>query len=131
MSGSFMIKHFIAMLGLAFGMIVGEVDRLLFALIIFVCIDYLTGVIDAIYTKTLSSEVGYKGICKKVCIFMLVAVANIVDVYVIGSGAAVRSMVIFFYLANEGISILENISKLGIPIPEKLADILKNLDKED
>lgn len=123
------LKLCAALLGSFAGIMWGEMDGLLTALIIFVIIDYITGVIDGIYTKTLSSEIGYKGIFKKVCIFIMVAVAHIVDLYVIKEGAAVRSSVIFFYLANEGISILENITVLGVPVPEKLAEILKNLDK--
>ena len=73
----------------------------------------------------------YKGITKKVCIFILVAVGNIIDVYIIGSGASVRTMVIFFYLANEGISILENAALIGLPIPEKLREILKNMEDKE
>ena len=123
------LKLCAALLGSFAGIMWGEMDGLLTALIIFVIIDYITGVIDGIYTKTLSSEIGYKGIFKKVCIFIMVAVAHIIDLYVIKEGAAVRSSVIFFYLANEGISILENITVLDVPVPAKLAEILKNLDK--
>ena len=125
------IKHIFAILGFFAGMIGGQMDSFLFALIVFVVIDYITGVIDAIYTKSLSSEVGFKGITKKVCIFILVAVGNIIDVYIIGSGASVRTMVIFFYLANEGISILENAALIGLPIPEKLREILKNMEDKE
>ena len=125
------IKHIFAIIGFIAGMVWGTMDSLFIALLIFVVIDYITGVIVAIFTKTLSSEVGFKGIAKKVCIFILVAVGNIIDVYVIGSGASVRTMVIFFYLANEGISILENAAVIGLPIPEKLRDILKNMEDKD
>jgi toxin secretion/phage lysis holin len=121
-------KTFFALLGIICGAVFGNMDSLMLALIIFVCIDYITGVLDAIYTKTLSSEIGFKGIIKKVIIFILVAVGNVIDVYVIKQGASIRTMVIFFYLANEGISILENVVKLDIPVPDKLYEILKHLD---
>jgi len=125
------VKLIFALFGSFAGIIFGKMDGLFFALIAFVIIDYITGVLDAIYTQTLSSEVGFHGIFRKVCIFILVAVGNIIDVYVIGDGSAVRSSVIFFYLANEGISILENAVTLGLPVPEKLYDILNNIDKDN
>ena len=131
MSWSHIIKHLFALIGVIAGAVWGNMDSLLLALIIFVVIDYITGVFDAIYTKSLSSEVGFKGIIKKVIIFVLVAVGNVIDVYVIKQGASVRTMVIFFYLANEGISILENVVKLDIPVPDKLYDILKHLDENN
>lgn len=122
------VKHFFGLLGIICGAVLGSMDSLMLALIIFVCIDYITGVLDAIYLKTLSSEIGFKGIIKKVIIFVLVAVGNVIDMYVIKEGASIRTMVIFFYLANEGISILENVVKLDIPVPDKLYEILKHLD---
>ena len=97
------------------------------ALIIFMVIDYITGLMCAIADKKLSSEVGFKGICKKVLIIMLVGVAHIVDLHVVGTGQALRSAVICFYLSNEGVSVLENAGHLGLPIPEKLKDILAQL----
>ncbi len=109
------------------GWFLGGCDGLLYALIAFVVIDYITGVICAIADKKLSSEVGFKGICKKVLIFILVGVGNIIDTRVIGSGSVVRTAVIFFYLSNEGVSLLENSAHLGLPIPQKLKDILEQL----
>ena len=109
------------------GYFVGGVDGLMIALIIFVALDYLTGVMCAITDKKLSSAIGFKGIFKKVLIFMLVGVANIVDVHVVGSGSALRSAVICFYLSNEGVSMLENAAHLGLPVPAKLKDILAQL----
>ncbi|MBR5315230.1 MAG: phage holin family protein, partial [Firmicutes bacterium] len=86
----------------------------------------------AIYEKRLSSEVGFRGICRKVLIFLLVGVANVLDVQVIGTGSVLRTAVIFFYISNEGISLLENTAKLGLPIPEKLKLVLEQLrEKED
>ena len=94
---------------------------------VFVAVDYLTGVICAVSDKKLSSEVGFKGICRKVLIFLLVGIANIVDVQVIGTGSVLRTAVIFFYLSNEGVSLLENAAHLGLPVPEKMKDILAQL----
>lgn len=111
----------------------GGVDGFLYALVIFVIIDYLTGVMVAILEKKLSSEIGYKGIFKKVLIFVMVGIGNLVDSKIIGNGGAIRTAVIFFYLSNEGISILENAGKIGLPIPKKLRDVLEQLKeaKED
>lgn len=109
------------------GWFMGGCDGLLYALIAFVAADYITGVMCAIIDKKLSSEVGFKGIFKKVLIFILVGVANILDVQVIGSGCVLRTAVIFFYISNEGVSLLENAGHLGLPIPTKLKDVLEQL----
>jgi toxin secretion/phage lysis holin len=109
------------------GYFLGGVDGFLYALIAFVVIDYLTGFMAAIVEKKLSSEIGFKGIFKKVLIFLLVAVGNIIDQNLIGSGSAIRTAVIFFYLSNEGISIIENSSRIGLPIPEQLKNVLEQL----
>ena len=117
------------------GYLLGGMDGFLYALIAFVVIDYITGLMVAAIQKKVSSEVGFKGICKKVLIFILVGVANIVDKQIIGNGSAIRTAVIFFYLSNEGISILENTALIGLPVPQKLRDVLEQLkgpvDKED
>lgn len=113
------------------GIFLGGCDGLIIALLLFVAIDYITGVMCAVADKKLSSEVGFKGICRKVLIFMMVGIANILDTKIIGSGSVLRSAVIFFYLSNEGISLLENAGHLGLPIPEKLKVVLEQLhDKE-
>ena len=109
------------------GYFLGGCDGLLYALIAFVAIDYITGVMCAISDKTLSSEVGFKGICRKVLIFLLVGIGNIIDVQVIGSGSVMRTAVIFFYLSNEGISLIENAAHLGLPVPDKLKAVLEQL----
>ena len=109
------------------GWFLGGVDGFLYALIAFTVIDYITGVMCAITDKNLSSSIGFKGICRKVLIFTLVGIGNIVDVYVLGQGGVLRTAVIFFYLSNEGVSILENSAHLGLPIPEKLRDVLEQL----
>ena len=111
------------------GWFLGGVDGMLIALIVLMALDYLSGVMCAIADKKLSSAVGFKGICKKVLILMLVGVANIIDVHVVGSGAVLRGAVICFYLSNEGLSLLENAAYLGLPIPEKLKDILAQLHR--
>ena len=109
------------------GYFLGGCDGLLYALIAFVAIDYITGVMCAISDKTLSSEVGFKGICRKVLIFLLVGIGHIVDARVIGSGGVLRTAVIFFYLSNEGVSLIENAAHLGLPVPDKLKAVLEQL----
>lgn len=109
------------------GYFLGGCDGLLYALIAFVVIDYITGVMCAIINKQLSSEVGFKGIFRKVLIFLLVGIANIIDVQVIGTGAVLRTAVIFFYISNEGVSLLENAGHLGLPIPKKIKTVLEQL----
>lgn len=116
-----------ASLGGFIGWFLGGADGFLYALLAFVVIDYITGVMRAVADRNLSSTVGFKGICRKVIIFALVGIGNIIDVYVIGEGGVLRTAVIFFYLSNEGISILENSAHLGLPIPEKLKEILQQL----
>ena len=114
-------------LGGFLGWFLGGMAGFLHALIAFAVIDYITGVLCAISDKTLSSEVGFKGICRKVLIFTLVGIGNIVDVYVLGETGVLRTAVIFFYLSNEGVSLLENAAHLGLPIPEKLKEVLEQL----
>ena len=109
------------------GWFLGGFDGFLYTLVAFVAIDYLTGVMCAINDKTLSSAVGFRGICRKVLILMLVGIANLLDVQVIGTGSVLRTAVIFFYLSNEGVSLLENAAHLGLPIPEKLKAVLAQL----
>ena len=124
------IQFAFAALGGFLGWFFGGFDGFLYALIIFVVTDYFTGILAAGIRKELSSEVGFKGIAKKVCIFLLVGVANVIDTQVLQNGAAIRTAVIFFYLSNEGLSILENSAVIGIPIPEKLKDMLIQLTNE-
>ena len=116
------------------GYFLGGADGMLIALIVFVALDYVTGVMCAVVDKKLSSAVGFKGIFKKVLIFALVGVGHILDTHVIGSGGAMRTAVICFYLSHEGLSLLENAAHIGLPIPEKLKEILAQLhnrgDKE-
>ena len=117
----------IAALGGWLGYFLGGCDGLLYALIVFVVLDYITGVLCAIADRRLSSAVGFKGIFRKVLIFALVGIANILDVQVIGTGCVVRTATIFFYISNEGVSILENAANLGLPVPKKVKEVLKQL----
>ena len=118
-----------AALGGILGWLFGGLDGFLYALIVFVIADYFTGVLAACIKKELSSEIGFKGIAKKVTIFLLVAIANMIDTNIIMTGSVARNAVIFFYLSNEGISILENAAVIGLPIPEKLKNMLLQINK--
>ena len=109
------------------GYFLGGYDGLLYALVVFMAADYITGVMCAVADKKLSSAVGFKGICRKVLILMLVGIANLLDVQVVGTGSVLRTAVIFFYLSNEGVSLMENAAHLGLPIPEKLKVVLAQL----
>ena len=120
-----------AAIGGFIGWFLGGCDGLLYALLAFVVIDYITGVMCAILNRELSSEVGFKGLFRKVLIFLLVGIANIVDADVIGTGSVLRAAVCFFYLSNEGLSILENAAILGLPIPEQLKKVLKQIKNRD
>lgn len=118
-------------LGGILGWFLGGADGFLYALIAFVVIDYITGLLCAIADHSLSSSVGFKGICRKVLIFTLVGIGNILDVYVLQDGHVLRMAVIFFYLSNEGVSLLENTVHLGLPVPEKLKEVLAQLHSRD
>ena len=109
------------------GYVLGGMDGLLIALVVFITIDYITGIMCAVIDKKLSSAVGAKGIFKKVLILMLVGIANVIDVHVVGTGNALRGATVCFYLSNEGLSILENTVHLGLPVPDKLKEVLSQL----
>lgn len=129
------VQMVFAAIGGWLGYFFGGCDGLLYALIAFVVIDYITGVMCAVADKKLSSEVGFKGICRKVLIFLLVGIANVLDVQVIGNGSVLRTAVIFFYISNEGVSLLENAAHLGLPVPDRIKTVLEQLhnraEKED
>ena len=116
-----------AAVGGGLGWFLGGWDGLLYALVAFVTADYVAGCCCAIVEKKLSSEVGVRGIVKKVMLFLLVGIANIVDVHLIGGGSAVRSATIFFFISNEGLSLLENACRIGLPMPPKLKEVLSQL----
>lgn len=125
-----LVKLFFASIGGALGAVLGGVDGFLYALIVFVVVDYLTGVMVAVLNKELSSAVGFRGIYKKIVIFAFVAISYIIDQKIIGEGGVIRTAVIFFYLSNEGISILENATIIGLPVPKKLRQVLEQLKEE-
>ncbi|MCL2697570.1 MAG: phage holin family protein [Oscillospiraceae bacterium] len=121
------IDAVIAAIGAALGFIFGEMDGLLIALIAITFIDYISGVLKAIHRKELSSDIGFKGICKKIMMFVVVALAHIIDAHIIQSGAGLRTAAIFLFIANEGVSLLENAGEMGVPVPEKLLKTLQQL----
>ncbi len=132
------IQGIFTALGGWLGYYLGGCDGLLIALIAFVVIDYITGMMCAVIDKKLSSAVGFKGICRKVLIFLIVGAAHILDLYVIKTGSILRTAVIFFYISNEGVSLVENAAHLGLPVPKKIKSVLEQLhnraendDKED
>ncbi|HCT64216.1 MAG TPA: holin [Lachnospiraceae bacterium] len=125
------IQWIFASIGGCLGYFFGGFDGFLYALLVFVVIDYITGIMVAILEKKLSSEVGFRGIFKKVLIFSFVAIGQIVDTQLIGQGSVLRTAVIFFYISNEGISILENATIIGLPVPEKLKDVLVQLKNNE
>ena len=112
------------------GWFLGGFDGLIYSLVAFVVIDYITGLMVAVLEKKVSSSIGFKGIFKKVLIFTFVGIGHIVDFHIIKNGSAVRTAVIFFYLSNEGLSIIENSVKVGLPIPEKLKEVFLSMKEE-
>ena len=129
------IQLMFAMVGGWIGWFLGGCDGLLYTLLAFAVIDYITGVMCAVVDKKLSSAIGFKGICRKVLIFALVGIGHILDTHVIGSGSVMRTAIIFFYISNEGVSLIENAVHIGLPVPQKLKDVLEQLhnrsEKED
>ncbi|ELY5747898.1 phage holin family protein [Streptococcus iniae] len=124
-------KVLFSTIGGLLGSIFGEVNGFLFALLVFITIDYLTGIMAAVVEKNLSSAIGFKGLFKKVVLLFLVAIGQIIDNHILKQGGIVRTTIIFFYLSNEGLSIIENASRIGLPVPEKLKMVLKQLKKEE
>ena len=126
------IKSLAAWLVVLGGFLFNKFDGLMWALITFIVLDYLTGVLAAAVRKELSSEIGAKGIAKKLLVFVVIIIANVVDVQIIGENHVLRSITIMFYIANESISILENAGSLGVPVPKKILSVLIQLkSKED
>ncbi len=125
------IQIIFAAIGAYIGWFLGGFDGLLYALVAFVVLDYITGLMVAVLEKKLSSSIGFKGIFKKVLIFIFVGIGHIIDFYILQNGSAVRTAVIFFYLSNEGLSIVENAAKIGLPVPESLKKVFTELKKED
>lgn len=126
-----LIKALSGAVGAVVGFLYGEINGLFIAIIALMALDYITGILCAVTTKTLSSEVGFRGLVKKFMILIVIAVGHLVDAYIIGTGSAIMSAVILFFAANEGISILENAAALGLPIPNKLRGVLEQLKSDN
>lgn len=109
----------------------GDMEGMLIALIALIVLDYISGVIAAAVEKRLSSEVGAKGIAKKIFMLLIVALANIVDTSVIGDGHVLKTVTVVFYICNECISLIENAGRIGVPVPKKLLDVLEQLRDRD
>lgn len=127
------IKTTSGAVGAVIGFLYGEITGLFIAIIALMALDYVTGILCGIAAKALSSETGFRGLVKKLMVLVIIAVGHLIDTYIIGTGSALMTAVILFFAANEGISILENAAKLGLPVPKKLRDILEQLreDKHD
>lgn len=125
------VKSIIAAVCAVFGFVFGDLNGLMVALVALIVLDYISGVIAAVVEKKLSSEVGAKGIAKKIFMLLIVAVANIVDINVIGEGHVLKSVTVVFYIANECISLIENAGRLGVPVPKKLLDVLEQLKNRE
>lgn len=121
------IQAALTIVGGAIGYFLGGLDGLLIVLLAFMVIDYITGIMCAIKDKSISSRVGFSGICKKILILVLVGMSNLLDIYVLQTGSMLRTAALFFYISNEGVSILENAGKLGLPIPAKIKNVLAQL----
>ena len=121
------IQTLLAMIGGALGYFLGGFDGLFAVLAMMIVVDYVTGVMVAIKEKRVSSKIGFAGICRKILILLFVGIANMLDMYIVGSGSMLRTATIFFYVSNEGISILENATNLGLPVPRKIKEILEQL----
>ena len=121
------IQAALTVVGGAIGYFLGGLDGLLIVLLVFMVIDYITGIMYAIKEGTISSKTGFAGICKKILILILVGMSNMLDVYVLQTGSMLRTAALFFYISNEGVSILENAGKLGLPIPNKIKNVLAQL----
>ncbi len=125
------VKSIIAAVCAVFGFVFGDLNGLMVALVALIVLDYISGVIAAVVEKKLSSEVGAKGIAKKIFMLLIVAVANIVDINVIGEGHVLKNVTVVFYIANECISLIENAGRLGVPVPKKLLDVLEQLKSKE
>lgn len=121
------MQFIMSTIGGAIGWYLGGVDGFIYALIAFVVVDYVTGLMVAVLERKLSSHVGFRGIFRKMLIFIMVGIGNIIDINLLGNGSAVRTAVIFFYVSNEGISIVENAAQIGLPVPKKLLDVLEQI----
>ena len=125
-----LVKIFFTIFGSLIGFFLGDLDIFIYSLTAFVICDYISGIIRAGFERKLSSKIGFKGILKKIMIFIIVGIANICDKNLIKNQAIIRSSIIFFYIANEGLSILENALAMDLPIPKKLKILLEQFKEE-
>ena len=130
-TGWFWIQIIIVGVGGFLGWFLGGLDGFMYTLVAFVMADYITGVFCAVHDRSLSSKVGWRGVFRKTAIFLLVGAGHLLDKYVLGHDHIVRTAIIFFYISNEGISLLENAALLGLPIPSRLRDMLVQLRDRD
>lgn len=131
MNNNEVMKNIMAAVCALCGFLFGDRDGLMIALIVLIVMDYISGVLAAAVEKRLSSEAGAKGIARKIFMLLIVAVANIVDINVIGDGHILKSVTVMFYIANECISLIENAGRLGVPVPKKLLDVLEQLKEKN
>ena len=124
-------KNIIAAICTLLSFLFGDMEGMMIALIALIILDYISGVIAAAVEKRLSSEVGAKGIAKKIFMLLIVALANIVDINVIGDGHVLKTVTVVFYICNECISLIENAGRIGVPVPKKLLDVLEQLKNRD
>ena len=126
------LKNILAGVCTVLSFLFGDMEGLMVALVALIILDYISGVIAAAVEKRLSSEMGAKGIAKKIFMLLIVALANIVDINVIGDGHVLKTVTVVFYICNECISLIENAGRIGVPVPKKLLDVLEQLrDKDD
>lgn len=125
------IDIIIGFLGSVVSFLIGKIDISIMILASFMIFDYLTGVIKAIKNKQLNSKIGFEGLLKKICIFIILIVANLLDLLLGNENLMFRSIVIYFYISNEGISILENLCEMNVPIPEKIKEILLSIKESE
>ena len=126
------LKNILAGVCTVLSFLFGDMEGMMIALVALIILDYISGVIAAAVEKRLSSEVGAKGIAKKIFMLLIVALANIVDINVIGDGHVLKTVTVVFYICNECISLIENAGRIGVPVPKKLLDVLEQLrDKDD
>lgn len=109
--------------------LVGGFDIAIQSLLIVIVIDYLTGIASAMYNKELSSKIGFKGILKKFSYLCVVALSVVID-NLTGQSGLIRTLVIYFFVANDGLSIIENMAEMGVKLPQKLIDALEQIKKK-
>ncbi len=125
-----LVKIFFTIFGSLIGFFLGDLDIFIYSLTAFVICDYISGIIRAGFERKLSSKIGFKGILKKIMIFIIVGIANICDKNLIKNEPMIRNAIIFFYIANEGLSILENALAIDLPIPKRLKILLEQFKEE-